>query len=241
MPRQDPYRRLPSRKSKGDWAAGDISFLRHYQTFNDKDTKDLIDSHHLPRNATCHPVIVLAVQDNKAIVTPVSAFSTESNNFLPPWKQEHHRSKKSDRFRSFVGTRRANKHPELRLADDAMKMPKPQASWVYIEHFYCVPFSVLGVFNKSPTLLRVHSDSVAQLKQDMSKSGNKYIKAVARLNSNSTAPTKSTVPSSLRPTATPFIPVTTTRPAPSSCASAALKPTWSQIVSKPGADTACAA
>lgn len=232
MPRQDPYRRLPSRKSKRDWAAGDISFLRHYQTFNEEDTKDLIDNHYLPRNATCHPVIVLAVRDNKAIVTPVSAFSTESNNFLPPWKQECHQYKKRDCFRSFVGTRRANKHPELRLADDSMKMPKPQASWVYIGNFYCVPFSVLGVFDKSPTLLRVHTDSVAQLKQDMSKFGKNYKAAAARFNSTSAAPTKSPV---LRPSAAPFIPTTTTRRAPSSCASAAGKTTWSQIASQPPA------
>lgn len=63
-----------------------------------------------------------------------------------------------------------------------MRMPKPQASWVYIKNFFCVPFSVLGRFDKSPTLLRVHPESLCQLKTDMRAFGQLYNDAGMRLN-----------------------------------------------------------
>lgn len=46
-------------------------------------------------------------------------------------------------------------------------VPKPQASWVYIRHFWTVPFSVLGWFNKAPGLLQVSKDCLAQMIQDI--------------------------------------------------------------------------
>lgn len=183
MPYQDrPQGPTRTARAIQTWAVGDISFLRSSESFSKKDYNDLIASHYLPQKATCHPVIILAIKNNKAIVTPVSAFSTEQNDLLPPWKQKYHRTKKPDFFRSFVGTARPDqKHANLRLADATMKMPKPQASWVYIRSFFCVPLTVLGWFNKSPTLLRVHPDSVAQLKRDMQMFKKQFEEAGARL------------------------------------------------------------
>lgn len=150
--------------SKVEWQRGDIAFLKHYNQYSPQDYTDLIVSGHLHKDATVHPVILLAVQNNKAIITPVSAFRTEEQNFRPPWAQKWHRSKRRAAFRAFEGTQRPNANQAaLRLAESSMKMPKPQASWVYLQNFYCVPLSVLGWFNKSPTLLRVHPDSLKEL------------------------------------------------------------------------------
>lgn len=171
--RQDTPRGAPrgtGPRAPPTWTVGDIAFLRSADTMNKKDYQQLIASGYLPEKATCHPVIVLGIDatTKRTIVTPVSAFSIEANGYLPPWKQQYHRAKNPGHFRAFVGTARPdNKHASLRLADDKMQMPKPQASWVFIRHFFCVPFTVLGWFNKAPTLLRVHPESVQQLKNDM--------------------------------------------------------------------------
>lgn len=137
-----------------------------------------------------HPGLVLthmAVQ--RAIITTISAYSTESNHFLPPWQQPCHRSKDPAHFRAFEGTRRPDeRHPPLRLADPAtMRMPKSAASWVFVRNFYAVPFSVLGVFNRSPVLLRVHPQSLAQLKADVARFERRHRDACARLAAGSAA------------------------------------------------------
>lgn len=171
------------------WQEGDIAFLRHSGTFKPEDYADLIASRYVPEAATCHPVILLAVSGSKTIVTPVSAFRTEEQHFLPPWAQRWHRKKQRDHFRAFVGSQLpSDLHAALRLADPSMRMPKPKASWVYLESFFCVPLSVLGWFNKSPTLLRVHADSIRQLKQDIKQAvPRQYREAGVRLVGSSAA------------------------------------------------------
>ncbi|ROV99953.1 hypothetical protein VMCG_06262 [Cytospora schulzeri] len=151
------------------WQDGDVAFLKTSNAFNLRDYDDLIGSRYMHEKATCHPVIILKAASGGAIVTPVTAFSSGTeNNFLPPWQQKYHRRKCLDDFRAFVGTRRPNnKHASLKLADPKMQMPKPQASWVYLGHFWAVPYSVLGWFNKAPSLLQVSKDSLAQLRQDI--------------------------------------------------------------------------
>lgn len=151
------------------WRAGDIAFLKTCRAFNRRDHNDLIASGYLHEQATCHPVIILEAHATGAIITPVTAFgSSAENKFLPPWQQANHRRKSLDDFRAFVGTRRPdNRHSSLQLADPKMRMPKPQASWVYLRHFWTVPYTVLGWFNKTPGLLQIAEDSLAQLKQDI--------------------------------------------------------------------------
>ncbi|ROW10811.1 hypothetical protein VPNG_05343 [Cytospora leucostoma] len=151
------------------WQDGDIAFLKTCDAFSPKDYNDLIASGYIHEKATCHPVIILKAQSGRAIITPVTAFSSSAeNNFLPPWQQFYHRHKSTDDFRAFAGTKRPNnKHAPLRLADSRMQMPKPRASWVYIRHFWTVPVAVLGRFNKAPGLLQVSRESVAELRRDI--------------------------------------------------------------------------
>lgn len=178
-----------------NWQQGDIAFLKHYEHYSAHDYADLITSGHLHKDATVHPVILLAVHNGKAIITPVSAFRTEEQGFRPPWDQKWHQSKKQDHFRAFEGTRRpSNHHAALRLAEPSMHMPKPQASWIYAKSIFCVPMSVLGWFNKSPTLLRMHADSLRELTHDIrSNFPREYENAGARLHgslsASGTAPT----------------------------------------------------
>lgn len=165
-----PHTSQSSRVSRPQikWQQGVIAFLRHYDTYSPKDYADLISSGYLAKEATVHPVILLAVLNDKAIITTISAFRTEENQSLAPWQQKWHQSKNRDHFRAFEGTPRPNnKYPALRLANSGMRLPKPEASWVYAKSFVCVPFSVLGWFNKSPALLRVHPDSLRQHTLDM--------------------------------------------------------------------------
>ncbi|KAK7745504.1 hypothetical protein SLS53_003002 [Cytospora paraplurivora] len=151
------------------WQDGDIAFLKTCNAFSPRDYNDLIGSGYIHEKATCHPVIILKAQSGRAIITPVTAFSSSAeNNFLPPWQQFYHRHKNIDDFRAFVGTKRPNStHAPLSLADSKMQMPKPRASWVYIRHFWTVPVAVLGRFNKARGLLQVSRESVAELRRDI--------------------------------------------------------------------------
>lgn len=167
MPRYNSQRPRATR-GQVTWQPGDIAFLKHFDRYSRKDYTNLISSGHLAKEATVHPVILLSVYKDSAIIMPASAFHTEEREFQAPWEQKWHRAKKRDHFRAFEGTRRPNnKYAALRLADASMRMPKPQASWVYTQNFYCVPFSVLGWFDKSSRLLRVHPESLEQLNFDI--------------------------------------------------------------------------
>lgn len=116
--------RPPSRAPRHcDWQDGDIAFLKTSRAFSPKDYHDLIASGYIHEKATCHPVIILKAHGGRAIITPVTAFSSGAeNNFLPPWKQVYHQHKCLDDFRAFVGTERPNnKHDLLKLADPKMQ------------------------------------------------------------------------------------------------------------------------
>lgn len=135
-----------------DWVAGQVAFLKTSAAFSRKDYDNLIASRYIHEGATCHPVIVLAANNGQAIVTCVSAHgSGPENNYLAPWKQLriNERFRRGDDFRSFVGSELPanSRHAALRLVP-GQQMPKPRASWVNIQKIYCVPFSVLGFFDK---------------------------------------------------------------------------------------------
>lgn len=114
---------------------------------------------------SCHPVIILKAHSDRAIITPVTAFgSGAENDFQPPWQHVYHRLKSL--FPAFSGARRPKRNQAaLRPADSNMQMPKPQASSVYLRHFWTLLVSVLGRFNRTIGLLHVAKDSLAQLRQ----------------------------------------------------------------------------
>lgn len=76
------------RGAPNNWNEGDIAFLKPAHHFNSRDYQDLFTSGYVPENATTHPVIILTVKNKKAIITTVSAYSTEQNNHLAPWDQK---------------------------------------------------------------------------------------------------------------------------------------------------------
>lgn len=209
----------PKPSSQRRWQDGDIAFLKTCAAFSPRDYSDLVASGYIHEKATCHPVIILKSNpaSDTAIITPVTAFSSgPENNFQPPWHQICHRRKCPDDFRAFLGTERPNNiHAALRLADPDMKMPKPRASWVYIGHFWTVPFSVLGRFNKTPSLLQVAGDSLAQLRQDIKKKyGSQLRDALDKLGESSAVePTPAPTPRADPPAAAAAA-ATATTPAP---------------------------
>lgn len=159
------------------WRQGDIAFLKPEDAFSSQDYQTLIEPSngfkfgYLPPKATGHPVIILSSPTEKSthvLVTPVSAYSSsEQNNFLPPWKQAPHQWKYHRCFRSFYGCERyTNEFPYLYL-EDGKSMPKPKASWIYIQSLWAVPLSVIGIFTKTRELLRVREDSVKSILDHM--------------------------------------------------------------------------
>lgn len=158
--------------AKRTWQNGEIAFLKSSNYFLPKDYQDLIASGHLHPKATSHPVIILQAGSGGAIVTTVTAFSSgPQNNFLPPWRMFAHREKQSDDFHAFIGTKLPPNSPNahLKLSDSAAKMNKPRASWVYIKHFFTVPYTVLIQWDKVPQQLRVSDESLAQLRADIDR------------------------------------------------------------------------
>jgi hypothetical protein len=126
---------------------------------------------YMNERALGHPVIILdriSPESDHVLITSVSAYSVERNGGLPPWEQFCHRKKNPESFRSFNGCERYNTSvPPLYLVDG--QMPKPEASWVYCESLYVVPLSVIGVFTKSKTQLRMRPDSLEELMTFMSQ------------------------------------------------------------------------
>lgn len=152
------------------WQDGDIAFLKSCEYFLPKDQKDLIISGYLHPKATSHPVIILQAGDSRAIVTTVTAFNSgPQTNFRPPWRMRYHQEKRLDDFHAFFGTELPpnSRHAHLKLSDSKAKMNKPQASWVYIKHFFTVPYTVLLSWNKVPQQLRVSDESLVQLRADI--------------------------------------------------------------------------
>lgn len=176
-----------SRSQEFQWRAGDIAFLKPTSAFSNLDYQCLVASKHLPINAACHPVIILERRSDDAshvLVTTVSAYGcTARNDSIPPWKQQCHREKDVAAFRSFVGSERPNKdRPLLRLQEGRL-MPKPEASWVYLENVFVVPITVLGNFNKAPQRLRMEAADLRDLRAQFSQQSrfSKEIRADCRL------------------------------------------------------------
>ena len=152
------------------WQDGDIAFLKSCEYFLPEDHQDLIASGYLHPKATSHPVIILQAGAGRAIVTTVTAFSSgPQTNFCPPWRMRVHQDKRLDDFHAFFGTELPpnSRHAHLKLSDSEGKMNKPQASWVYIKHFFTVPYTVLLRWNRVPQQLRVSEESLVQLRADI--------------------------------------------------------------------------
>ena len=122
-----------------EWTVGDVAFLRPSTQFSESDYAALITPQrgqrcgYLNPSATGHPVIILAATSSHVVVTTVSAYgSGRENGFLAPWRQQCHRQKRPEDFRSFVGCEAFGSRPLLRL-EPGMAWPKPKTSWVYIQ------------------------------------------------------------------------------------------------------------
>ncbi|KAF6804496.1 hypothetical protein CSOJ01_10156 [Colletotrichum sojae] len=162
-----------SHGQKFEWREGDIAFLRPSTTFSELDYDCLIASNYLPSAATCHPVIILerrGADASHVLVTTVSAYRCTSRGHpIAPWKQQCHSGKDVAAFRSFVGSERPNAdRPLLRLQKNQL-MPKPKASWVYLENVFVVPITVLGKFDKAETRLRMETTSLKDLQNQFSR------------------------------------------------------------------------
>ncbi|KAK8105129.1 hypothetical protein PG999_008488 [Apiospora kogelbergensis] len=141
-----------TRQSQVHWESGHLAFLTSHEKWNEEDHYNLIDSKELHPKATNHPCVILKrFQDSDhCLITPVSAFSaSEETSFLPPWKQRCHRFKKAEDFRSFQGSESSSSDSDSDSSTDetcqllelrnGRTMPKPKASWIYIQHIYVVP------------------------------------------------------------------------------------------------------
>ncbi|KAK6827441.1 hypothetical protein PG987_010782 [Apiospora arundinis] len=147
------------------WEAGYLAFLTHFETWNQNDRDNLIRSKAVDRKATNHPCVILErfPDSDHCVITPVSAFNaTEETGFLPPWKQPWHGKKKAEDFRSFRGSESSSSSssdsgsdittslPFQQLLElrNGRTMPKPRASWIYIQHIFVVPVHLLIPFKK---------------------------------------------------------------------------------------------
>lgn len=157
-------RQWQPRRSQIHWEAGQLAFLTSCENYINEDYHSLIESKEIPPKATNHPCVILQrFQDSDhCLITPVSAFSaSEETNFLPPWKQMYHQSKKAQDFRSFRGSESSSstsstsrstssnsQFTQLLELRDGRTMPKPKASWIFIQHIYVVPVHLLIPFRK---------------------------------------------------------------------------------------------
>ncbi|KAK7955833.1 uncharacterized protein PG986_005055 [Apiospora aurea] len=158
----------PSR-TQTRWEAGHLAFLTSCERYNEEDYYNLIESKEIPPKATNHPCVILQRfhDSDHCLIAPVSAFSaSEETNFLPPWKQWCHRHKKIQDFRSFRGSESSSSGSDsdsssstssngsntscqqLLELKNGRTMPKPKASWIYIQHVYVVPVHLLIPFKK---------------------------------------------------------------------------------------------
>ncbi|KAK8052434.1 hypothetical protein PG993_003819 [Apiospora rasikravindrae] len=153
------------RRTQTRWEAGHLAFLTSCNNYNEEDYHNLIESKEIPPKATNHPCVILQRfhDSDHCLITPVSAFSaSEETNFLPPWKQWCHRHKKVQDFRSFRGSESSssgsdsdsscsngsNTSCQFLELQNGRTMPKPKASWIYIQHIYVVPVHLLIPFKK---------------------------------------------------------------------------------------------
>ncbi|KAK4034753.1 hypothetical protein C8A01DRAFT_18512 [Parachaetomium inaequale] len=151
------------------WREGDIAFLRHERDFSCQERAELLRGY-IPELATNHPVIVLrrlSERSTHVLITTVSAYASERNQGLPPWRQRYHQEKRALDFRSFEGTERVSDHYPPLFLQPGQAMPKPQTSWVHIQSVWAVPITVLKVFTKTRTPLSMRPDSLDELRRHM--------------------------------------------------------------------------
>ncbi|KAK8010098.1 hypothetical protein PG990_009063 [Apiospora arundinis] len=144
------------------WEAGYLAFLTHFETWNQNDRDNPIRSKAVDRKATNHPCVILErfPDSDHCLITPVSAFNaTEETGFLPPWKQPWHGKRKPKTFGLSAAQRALL---ELR---NGRTMPKPRASWIYIQHIYVVPVHLLILFKKPGQGLKSEPREPRQLTQ----------------------------------------------------------------------------
>ncbi|KAK8043021.1 hypothetical protein PG994_013504 [Apiospora phragmitis] len=156
-------RQWQSKRPQTHWEAGHLAFLTSCERYNNEDYHNLIKSKEIPHKATNHPCVILQrlKDSDHCLITPVSAFSaSEETNFLPPWKQSCHRYKKVEDFRSFRGSESSSsssgsdsdsnndKSCQILELRNGRTMPKPKASWIYIQRIYVVPVHLLIPFKK---------------------------------------------------------------------------------------------
>ncbi|KAI1843028.1 hypothetical protein JX266_010717 [Neoarthrinium moseri] len=148
------------------WETGDIALLKSAHHFDDTDYHCLVNSGYIPKTALGNPVIILSRKSDDAthaVVISVSAYgSGYYNNYLPPWKQTCHSGKRQNDFRAFDGSECPNERSTLYLENGDL-LPKPQASWVYIQTPFVVPITTLGKFNKGNRRLRMTEESRVDL------------------------------------------------------------------------------
>ncbi|KAI6507878.1 hypothetical protein MCOR14_001957 [Pyricularia oryzae] len=156
------------------WTEGDIAFLIPYSARQSEYGALPV---RVPVKATCHPVIILKACSTGShyVVTTISAYGVSPDGGPAPWAQHAHRYKTAHDFRVFTGTEpyvdasgRHESRAPLTL-EPGMRMPKPKTSWVYARTAFLVPASVLGVFNKSPTQLRMTKASLNDLRAHMAQ------------------------------------------------------------------------
>ncbi|KAI0888048.1 uncharacterized protein GGS22DRAFT_185429 [Annulohypoxylon maeteangense] len=164
--------KIDQQKTEHDWKDGDIAFLKDANEFTRDEYNDLIRSGYLHFKATKHPVIILEhSNDHKHfLITTVSAYSSgRENNYLPPWKQFHHKCKPREAFRAFSGSAKPSYHQNYLQIADGGSFPKPETSWVYMPATFVVPSSALKEFDKTPERLRMTKESLDDLLYDMAK------------------------------------------------------------------------
>ncbi|KAI0813157.1 hypothetical protein GGR55DRAFT_639489 [Xylaria sp. FL0064] len=142
-----------------EWQPGDIAFLKQAERFSNAERKELLDSGRVREKATGHPVIILGRSDDSRgyVVTTVSAYNSgDHNNYLPPWKQETHKSKDINGFRAFEGSVKPNNSFQHLCLEGGK-------SWVYIHYQSTVPASTLINYDKPRCQLRMTPESLQDL------------------------------------------------------------------------------
>ncbi|KAI1272873.1 hypothetical protein F5Y07DRAFT_412156 [Xylaria sp. FL0933] len=149
-----------------EWQPGDIAFLKPAERFSKTERKELIDSGRVREKATGHPVIILGRSNDPRgyVVTTVSAYNSgDHNNYLPPWKQERHKTKDINGFRAFEGSVKPNNNFRHLSLEGGKSWPKPKTSWVFIHFRSTVPASTLIKYDKPKSQLRMTPESLQDL------------------------------------------------------------------------------
>ncbi|KAK0724246.1 hypothetical protein B0H67DRAFT_567514 [Lasiosphaeris hirsuta] len=178
------------------WRTGDIVSLKPARCFSQDDYGRLLapgprsTRGYLPAQVCGHPVIILLRLSEKsthALITPISAHGSGTlkrhDTFALglPWARPSTKHRNKEHYRAFDGTPRPSTHRDaLYLETQDMSLPMPDKSWVYIQSVWVVPLSVLRRF-ASGRRLRVHRDSLIDLRAHMSEACGLWKEHTARL------------------------------------------------------------